>query len=38
MLCSVVDLEVSGVYRVRAVDYWGRPGSYSLPEKYSEEQ
>lgn len=37
MLCSVVDQEVCGLYRVRAVDYWGRPGSYSLPEKYSEE-
>uniref|UniRef100_A0A8C4GPI2 Alpha-L-iduronidase n=1 Tax=Dicentrarchus labrax TaxID=13489 RepID=A0A8C4GPI2_DICLA len=34
---SPVDQEVSGVYRVRAVDYWGRPGSYSLPERYSEE-
>lgn len=29
--------EVSGFYRVRAVDYWGRPGEYSLPEKYTEE-
>ncbi|KAM6931295.1 alpha-L-iduronidase [Xenentodon cancila] len=34
---SPVDQEVCGLYRVRAVDYWGRPGSYSLPEKYSEE-
>lgn len=34
---SPVDQEVSGLYRVRAVDYWGRPGSYSLPESYSEE-
>uniref|UniRef100_A0A3B3ZAQ1 Uncharacterized protein n=1 Tax=Periophthalmus magnuspinnatus TaxID=409849 RepID=A0A3B3ZAQ1_9GOBI len=30
------DQEVSGLYRVRAVDYWGRPGPYSLTEKYSE--
>nr|XP_046242525.1 alpha-L-iduronidase [Scatophagus argus] len=30
--------QVSGLYRVRAVDYWGRPGSYSLPERYSEQQ
>ncbi|KAK6492889.1 alpha-L-iduronidase isoform X1 [Huso huso] len=29
--------EVSGFYRVRAVDYWGQPGEYSLPEKYTEE-
>ncbi|CAJ1068157.1 alpha-L-iduronidase [Xyrichtys novacula] len=29
--------EVGGLYRVRAVDYWGRPGLYSLPERYSEE-
>ncbi|XP_067083784.1 alpha-L-iduronidase [Osmerus mordax] len=28
--------EVSGVYRVRAVDYWERPGEYSLMERYSE--
>ncbi|KAK5871312.1 hypothetical protein PBY51_004199 [Eleginops maclovinus] len=35
---SPVDLEVGGLYRVRAVDYWGRPGQYSLPERYSEEQ
>ncbi|KAL0979234.1 hypothetical protein UPYG_G00182530 [Umbra pygmaea] len=34
---SPENLEVSGVYRVRAVDYWGRPGQYSLTEKYSEE-
>ncbi|XP_057688975.1 alpha-L-iduronidase isoform X2 [Corythoichthys intestinalis] len=31
------DQEVSGIYRIRAVDYWGRPGMYSLPEEYSEE-
>uniref|UniRef100_A0AAQ5XU23 Alpha-L-iduronidase n=1 Tax=Amphiprion ocellaris TaxID=80972 RepID=A0AAQ5XU23_AMPOC len=37
MLCSVVDRVVGGLYRVRAVDYWGRPGLYSLPERYSEE-
>uniref|UniRef100_A0A673HTA7 Alpha-L-iduronidase n=1 Tax=Sinocyclocheilus rhinocerous TaxID=307959 RepID=A0A673HTA7_9TELE len=29
-------LEVSGYYRVRAVDYWGRNGEYSVTEKYSE--
>nr|XP_015195539.1 PREDICTED: alpha-L-iduronidase [Lepisosteus oculatus] len=29
--------EVSGFYKVRAVDYWDRPGAYSIPEKYSEE-
>ncbi|XP_020783992.1 alpha-L-iduronidase [Boleophthalmus pectinirostris] len=33
---SPVDLEVSGLYRVRAVDYWGRPGPYSLTERYSQ--
>uniref|UniRef100_A0A8C6ULE9 Alpha-L-iduronidase n=1 Tax=Neogobius melanostomus TaxID=47308 RepID=A0A8C6ULE9_9GOBI len=31
-----VDREVSGLYRVRAVDYWDRPGTYSLRERYSE--
>lgn len=35
---SPVDLQVGGLYRVRAVDYWGRPGQYSLPERYSEEK
>lgn len=34
---SPVDQDVGGLYRVRAVDYWGRPGPYSLPERYSEE-
>ncbi|KAM4576977.1 alpha-L-iduronidase isoform 1-T1 [Odontesthes bonariensis] len=34
---SPVDQEVGGLYRVGAVDYWGRPGPYSLPERYSEE-
>lgn len=34
---SPVNMEVSGQYRVRAVDYWDRPGSYSLPETYSED-
>ncbi|KAM4617057.1 alpha-L-iduronidase [Polymixia lowei] len=34
---SPVNKEVSGVYRVQAVDYWGRPGLYSLAEKYSED-
>ncbi|XP_028313276.1 alpha-L-iduronidase [Gouania willdenowi] len=33
---SPVNQEVSGLYRVRAVDYWGRPGLYSQPERYSE--
>ncbi|XP_028270094.1 alpha-L-iduronidase isoform X2 [Parambassis ranga] len=33
---SPVDQQVSGLYRVRAVDYWGRPGPYSLPERYTE--
>ncbi|XP_077571474.1 alpha-L-iduronidase [Stigmatopora nigra] len=31
------DQEVSGSYRIRAVDYWNKPGMYSLPEQYSEE-
>ncbi|RVE68609.1 hypothetical protein OJAV_G00093360 [Oryzias javanicus] len=31
-----VNLEVVGLYRVRAVDYWKRPGSYSLSKKYLE--
>ncbi|XP_024908734.1 alpha-L-iduronidase isoform X2 [Cynoglossus semilaevis] len=35
---SPVDGEVDGLYRVRAVDYWARPGPYSLPEKYLEAQ
>uniref|UniRef100_A0A8D0A068 Alpha-L-iduronidase n=1 Tax=Sander lucioperca TaxID=283035 RepID=A0A8D0A068_SANLU len=30
MLCSIVEEEAGGLYRVRAVDYWGRPGPYSL--------
>lgn len=34
---SPVTEEVSGVYRVRAVDYWGRSGSYSLPQRYSDQ-
>ncbi|TRZ04537.1 hypothetical protein DNTS_014385 [Danionella cerebrum] len=29
-------MEVSGVYRVRAVDYWGRTGEFSAPQTYSE--
>uniref|UniRef100_A0A8C1FGJ4 Alpha-L-iduronidase n=2 Tax=Cyprinus carpio TaxID=7962 RepID=A0A8C1FGJ4_CYPCA len=33
---SPESLEVSGYYRVRAVDYWGRNGEYSSTEKYSE--
>ncbi|XP_077378096.1 alpha-L-iduronidase isoform X2 [Festucalex cinctus] len=33
---SPADQQVSGWYRVRAVDYWSRPGMYSLPEKYSD--
>uniref|UniRef100_A0A8C7Q718 Alpha-L-iduronidase n=1 Tax=Oncorhynchus mykiss TaxID=8022 RepID=A0A8C7Q718_ONCMY len=38
-MCHLIteNLEVSGSYRVRAVDYWGRTGEYSLTEKYSEE-
>ncbi|KAJ8397109.1 hypothetical protein AAFF_G00009630 [Aldrovandia affinis] len=31
------NLDVCGFYRVRAVDYWGRPGEYSQITKYSEE-
>lgn len=31
-------LDVSGYYRVRAVDYWDRYGEYSLIENYSEKQ
>ncbi|XP_037338786.1 alpha-L-iduronidase isoform X1 [Pungitius pungitius] len=34
---SPVDQEVGGVYRVRAVDYWGRPGPYSLPASHTGE-
>ncbi|XP_075960916.1 alpha-L-iduronidase isoform X2 [Anarhichas minor] len=34
---SPVDQEVGGLYRVRAVDYWGRPGQYSLPERFTGE-
>ncbi|KAM9393941.1 alpha-L-iduronidase [Pholidichthys leucotaenia] len=34
---SPVDEQVVGLYRVRVVDYWGRPGPYSLPERYSEQ-
>uniref|UniRef100_A0AAY4CL80 Alpha-L-iduronidase n=1 Tax=Denticeps clupeoides TaxID=299321 RepID=A0AAY4CL80_9TELE len=34
---SPENLEVSGWYRVRVVDYWRRAGAYSLTEKYSEE-
>lgn len=34
---SPVEQEVGGWYRVRAVDYWGRPGPASLPERYSGE-
>ncbi|CAL1616364.1 unnamed protein product [Knipowitschia caucasica] len=33
---SPVDQEVSGLYRVRALDYWGRPGPYSPTERYSQ--
>ncbi|XP_078396502.1 alpha-L-iduronidase isoform X2 [Cetorhinus maximus] len=28
--------QVSGFYRIRAVDYWGKPGAYSHPVKYIE--
>ncbi|CAL8346343.1 unnamed protein product [Lota lota] len=34
---SPVNQEVRGVYRVRALDYWGRPGSYSPTEPYSQD-
>ncbi|KAM3867981.1 alpha-L-iduronidase [Diretmus argenteus] len=34
---SPVNGDVGGMYRVRAVDYWGRPGWYSLVESYSED-
>ncbi|XP_030050325.1 alpha-L-iduronidase isoform X2 [Microcaecilia unicolor] len=27
---------VSGFYRIRAVDYWGKPGLFSIPVKYIE--
>ena len=27
---------VSGSYRVRAVDYWARPGPFSDPVRYAE--
>ncbi|XP_023692327.1 alpha-L-iduronidase isoform X2 [Paramormyrops kingsleyae] len=30
-------LDVCGFYRVRAVDYWGRPGEYSQSIRYCEE-
>ncbi|XP_067897828.1 alpha-L-iduronidase [Heterodontus francisci] len=30
--------QVSGFYRIRAVDYWGKPGEYSDPVKYIEEK
>ncbi|KAK7933950.1 hypothetical protein WMY93_004846 [Mugilogobius chulae] len=33
---SPVARDVSGLYRVRAVDYWDRPGPFSLTERYSE--
>ncbi|XP_068594599.1 alpha-L-iduronidase [Brachionichthys hirsutus] len=32
---SPAALQVRGLYRVRAVDYWGRPGPYSPPRRYS---
>lgn len=28
--------EVVGLYRVRAVDYWDRPGPFCIPERYQE--
>lgn len=37
-LCRTAEEEVSGWYRVRAVDYWGRPGAFSLPETYTEDE
>ncbi|XP_056889268.1 alpha-L-iduronidase isoform X1 [Takifugu flavidus] len=35
---SPAEAVVSGLYRVRAVDYWARPGSYSLTKKYTEDE
>ncbi|KAM9858790.1 alpha-L-iduronidase [Aulostomus maculatus] len=37
LVYSPADRQVGGLYRVRAVDYWGRPGIYSLPERYSDQ-
>ncbi|XP_063051513.1 alpha-L-iduronidase [Engraulis encrasicolus] len=34
---SPENMQVSGFYRVRAVDYWDRSGEFSLAEKYTEE-
>lgn len=28
---------MGGLYRLRAVDYWDRPGPFCLPERYQEE-
>lgn len=28
--------KVSGFYRVRAVDYWSKPGLFSIPVQYIE--
>lgn len=36
-VCCAAEREVSGLYRVRAVDYWAQPGSYSLMEEYVED-
>lgn len=36
-VCCAAGREVSGLYRVRAVDYWAQPGSYSLMEEYVED-
>ncbi|KAL2091698.1 hypothetical protein ACEWY4_011513 [Coilia grayii] len=33
---SPENMQVSGFYRIRAVDYWERPGEFSLAEKYIE--
>ncbi|XP_076126229.1 alpha-L-iduronidase isoform X1 [Alosa pseudoharengus] len=35
---SPENMNVSGFYRVRAVDYWERSGEFSLTEKYVEDQ
>ncbi|KAJ3607295.1 hypothetical protein NHX12_025605 [Muraenolepis orangiensis] len=34
---SPVDQEVRGLYRVRALDYWGRPGAFSPVQPYSQD-
>ncbi|XP_075879171.1 alpha-L-iduronidase isoform X2 [Nelusetta ayraudi] len=36
-LHSPEEQEVGGLYRVRAVDYWDRPGPFCPPERYRED-